>query len=117
MYNFHKRRELDYDNVFYHNLFIKGGIESLNLIKRKKKIDKIESKNNDALSLMYNQQLSGKQLTKKNYKAAITSIMNKLSDMKEKQNDLELSSTFITNQNKELLSHNEYLLKEIRSKM
>jgi len=26
MYNFRKKRELDFDNVFFHELFVKGGL-------------------------------------------------------------------------------------------
>jgi len=61
--------------------------------------------------------LSGKQLSKKNYKVAINMLMNVINEMKEKQNDLEINSNVVINQNKDILLQNEFLLKEIKSKM
>jgi len=73
--------------------------------------------NSDAIAQMFNQPIQGKVLNKKNYKMAINLIMNKMNEMKEKQRELEINSNFVADQNKELLMQNEYLLKEIRSKM
>jgi len=43
--------------------------------------------------------------------------MNVINEMKEKQNDLEINSNVVINQNKDILLQNEFLLKEIKSKM
>ena len=44
-------------------------------------------------------------------------LMNVINEMKEKQNDLEINSNVVINQNKDILLQNEFLLKEIKSKM
>lgn len=90
---------------------------NLHLIKRQKKNDKNKKASADAISLLFDKAPNEKNLTKKNFKNIINILLNKISDLKTKQDNLENISNLVAEQNKELLCHNEILIKELKNKM
>ena len=129
MYSFtSKRKDFNNENIFSHRMFVKGDMyiyiinlysNALNQIKRKKKkLDNNEVKANiDAVSLMFDQSLTEKQLSKKNYRVAINLLLNKINELKIKQHELERNSNVVIKHNHELMRQNEYLIREIKSSM
>jgi len=73
--------------------------------------------NVDAVSLMFDQSLSEKQLTKKNYKVAINILISKINEMKSKQSDIENNTNLMISHNTELMNQNEFIIKELNSTM
>jgi hypothetical protein len=125
MYDFHKKRNCNNENIFQHKNFIRGQKNLIKTIKRKnnqRMLNNPNSSNNpdeEEMALMEycNRELnSSKRISKTNLEKALSFLMKTLNETIDRQKSLENKVENLGKQNEEFLIQNQQMLQEIISK-
>jgi hypothetical protein len=113
MYDFHKTRNSNNENTFYHKLFIKGQKNLLKLIKRK--INNNSNQEEDNISIVKNDNnIHSKR--GKTLENTYNSVLKNLEEVSKKQSELEIKIESISKENESFIKDNNCLQEEVEEK-